>query len=151
MNRRRSSSPPRPSGSASLVVGRFRRSRLGYGFVHPLDAPPGDRAADIRIPAAASLDAANGDTVRVRLSKSRNIGRPGPAGEVIEVLQRQTTRFVGTAFESAGQCWVQVDGTQFPRAVWVGDPGAKSAHAGNKVVVELIRFPSLVRDGEGVA
>ncbi len=150
MNRHRSSSPPRPSGSASVVVGRFRRSRQGYGFVHPLDTPPGDRAADIRVPAAASLDAANGDTVRVRLSKSRNIGRPGLAGEVIEVLQRQTTRFVGTAFESAGQCWVQVDGTQFPRAVWVGDPGAKSAHAGNKVVVELIRFPSLVRDGEGV-
>ena len=146
---------PRRSGtrrSSDLpeVIGRFRRSRRGFGFVRPADARPGDREADIRVPAVATADAADGDTVRVQLTKSHDVGRPGLTGEVIEVLQRQTVRFVGTAFESAGQGWVQIDGTQFPRAVWVGDPGAKSARDGDKVVVELIRFPTVLRDGEGV-
>ena len=132
------------------VVGSFRRSRQGYGFVRPADAPPGDRDRDIRIPAVATADAADGDTVRVRLTQARDVGRPGLAGEIVEVLERKTVRFVGTAFESAGQGWVQIDGTQFPRPVWVGDPGAKSVGAGDKVVVELIRFPTVLRDGEGV-
>ncbi len=132
------------------VIGCFRRSRQGYGFVRPADARPGDREADIRIPAVATADAADGDTVRVQVTQARDVGRPGLAGEVVEVLKRKTVRFVGTAFESAGQGWVQIDGTQFPRAVWVGDPGAKSAREGDKVVVELIRFPTVLRDGEGV-
>ena len=150
-------SPPRRSESRRSrnsglpeVIGRFRRSRHGYGFVRPADAQPGDREADIRIPAVATANAADGDTVRVQLTKARDVGRPGLAGEVIEVLDRKTVRFVGTAFESAGQGWVQIDGTQFPRPVWVGDPGAKSARDGDKVVVELIRFPSVLQDGEGV-
>ena len=149
--------PPRSAGNSRSrqgrrveVTGSFRRSRQGYGFVRPADARPGDREADIRIPAVATADAADGDTVRVRLTKTRDVGRPGLAGEVVEVIERKTTRFVGTAFESAGQGWVQVDGTQFPRPVWVGDPGAKSARDGDKVVVELVRFPTVLRDGEGV-
>ena len=152
MTRRRlsPSSPGQSSASAEIVVGTFRRSRQGYGFVRPLDALPGDRSADIRIPAATSSDAANGDTVRVRLTQTHHGGRPGRNGEITDILKRQTTRYVGTAFESTGQCWVQIDGTQFSRPVWVGDPGAKAVHPDSKVVVELTRFPSLLRDGEGV-
>jgi len=152
MTRRRppSASSRRATASHELVVGTFRRSRRGYGFVRPLDATPGDRSADIRIPAATAADAANGDTVQVRLTLAYQGGRPGRSGEITEVLERQTTRFVGTAFESAGKCWVQIDGTQFSQPVWVGDPGAKAVHPDNKVVVELTRFPSLLREGEGV-
>lgn len=152
MNRRRSSSSNsrRTAVSAEMVVGIFRRSRQGYGFVRPLNSPPGERSADIRIPAATAADAANGDTVQVRLTQAYQGGRPGRSGEITEVLERQTTRFVGTAFETSGQCWVQIDGTQFSRPVWIGDPGAKAVHSDSKVVVELTRFPSLLREGEGV-
>ena len=134
----------------TLVVGRFSRSRQGYGFVRPSDARPTDRDADIRVPLVASADAADGDTVRVKITKERHVGRPGLSGEVIEVIQRRTTRFVGTAFQSAGEHWVQLDGTQFPRPVWVGDPSAKGVRDDDKVIVELIRFPSPLQDGEGV-
>ncbi|MFM8892709.1 MAG: ribonuclease R family protein [Planctomycetia bacterium] len=101
-------------------------------------------------PATATLDAATGDTVRVRLSRSRDAGRPGPAGEVVEVVARRTTRFVGSYFEAAGGAWVRIDGTQFARPVAVGDPGAKGVHGDDKVVVEMVRFPTHLRDGEGV-
>ncbi|NCX98909.1 MAG: RNB domain-containing ribonuclease, partial [Planctomycetia bacterium] len=70
--------------------------------------------------------------------------------EIVEVLERRTTRFVGSYFERAGVGWVQVDGTSFTRPVAVGDPGAKGVHVDDKVVVELVRFPTHLRDGEGV-
>ena len=56
------------------MVGRFSRSRQGYGFVRPSDAGPTDRDADIRVPLVASADAADGDTVRVKITKERHVG-----------------------------------------------------------------------------
>ena len=132
------------------VVGVFRRAAAGYGFVRPLDAAAGDRSTDIHIPAVSALDAVSGDTVRVRISKARDVGRPGCAGDIVEIVKRRTTRFVGSYFEAAGQGWVQVDGTVLPRAISVGDPGAKGVHPKDKVVVEMVRFPTHLRDGEGV-
>ena len=132
------------------VVGVFRRAAAGYGFVRPLDAAAGDRSTDIHIPAVSALDAVSGDTVRVRISKARDVGRPGFAGDIVEIIKRRTTRFVGSYFEAAGQGWVQVDGTVLPRAISVGDPGAKGVHPKDKVVVEMVRFPTHLRDGEGV-
>ncbi|MFM8735529.1 MAG: ribonuclease R [Pirellulales bacterium] len=136
--------------AAEGVVGVFRRAAAGYGFVRPLDAPAGDRSADIHVPAMAALDAVSGDTVRVRISRSRDNGRPGLAGEIVEIVKRRTTKFVGSYFEAAGQGWVQVDGTGFARPIAVGDPGAKGVRPGDKVVVEMVRFPTHLRDGEGV-
>ena len=132
------------------VVGVFRRAAGGYGFVRPLDAIAGDRSGDIHIAFTAALDAASGDTVRVRVSPSRDARRPGPAGEIIEVVERRTTRFVGSYFEAAQTGWVQMDGTSFARPVTVGDPGAKGVREKDKVVVEMVRFPTHLRDGEGV-
>ncbi|NDC63506.1 MAG: VacB/RNase II family 3'-5' exoribonuclease [Planctomycetia bacterium] len=140
-----------PSGGRGAgVVGIFRRAAGGYGFVRPLDAATGDRSGDIHVAAAAALDAASGDTVRVRLSRGRDVRRPGPSGEIVEIVARRTTRFVGTYFEAAGGGWVTIDGTTFARPVSVGDPGAKGVHVEDKVVVEMVRFPTHLRDGEGV-
>jgi ribonuclease R len=57
---------------------------------------------------------------------------------------------VGGYFEAAGSGWVRIDGTNFARPVSVGDPGAKGVRENDKVVVEMVRFPSHLRDGEGV-
>ena len=140
----------RPRGRDGDVTGVFRRAAGGYGFVRPEGALPGDRSGDVHISAAASLDAASGDTVRVRLARTRDVGRPGLAGEIVEVLERRTTRFVGSYFEQAGVGLVKVDGTSFTRPVSVGDPGAKGVRVDDKVVVEMVRFPAHLRDGEGV-
>jgi ribonuclease R len=138
------------AGRSGDVVGVFRRASGGYGFVRPLDAAAGDRTGDIHVAASASLDAATGDTVRVRLARGRDVRRPGSSGEIMEVVERRTTRFVGGYFEAAGGGWVQIDGTNFARPVSVGDPGAKGARQDDKVVVEMVRFPTHLRDGEGV-
>ena len=45
---------------------------------------------------------------------------------------------------------VQVDGKMFTQPIYVGDPGAKGVQPDDKVVIEMVRFPSHARDGEGV-
>jgi len=131
------------------ITGIFRRKAGGFGFVRPAGATPGQRGDDIFIPAKRARDASSGDTVLVRLGGAP--GRGGqPAGEIIDVIERETHQFVGSYFEADGSGYVQVDGTLFQQPICVGDPGAKNAAAGDKVVFEMVRFPSHIHDGEGV-
>jgi ribonuclease R len=43
-----------------------------------------------------------------------------------------------------------VDGTVFSHSIYVGDPGAKEARPDDKVVIEMLRFPTAEDRGEGV-
>ena len=148
--------PSKPQ--SGRVVGAFDRTKKGFGFVRPAARPSSanaspstaaEEARDIYIPAKRTGDAATGDVVLVQLLPPRPRD-PGPRGEIVEIIERQTHQFVGTYFESAGSAYVQVDGTLFSQAIYVGDPGAKSARPDDKVVFEMVRFPSPIRDGEGV-
>jgi ribonuclease R len=136
------------------LAGVFRRTDRGFGFVRPAGTPPGgDRTQDIYVPGDKAGDAASGDTVLVRLSRSRPRGpaaRLQRSGEIIEVLERETHQFVGTYFEAEGAGFVTVDGRLFAAPIRVGDPGAKNARPDDKVVFEMVRFPSHLHDGEGV-
>ena len=128
----------------------FQRTKKGFGFVRPHGATAEDREkTDIYIPADRAGDASTGDTVLVQLLKHRP-GEPGLRGEIVEIIERETHQFVGTYFESRGAGYVQVDGTLFAQPIYVGDPGAKNARTDDKVVFEMVRFPSPYHDGEGV-
>ena len=50
----------------------------------------------------------------------------------------------------AGFGEVIIDGKVFALPVYVGDAGAKNASPGDKVVIEMVRFPTHFQDGEGV-
>ncbi|MBL9083769.1 MAG: ribonuclease R [Planctomycetales bacterium] len=131
------------------VVGTFRRHQAGFGFVRPLSNKGTDRAGDIFILADDAADAATGDTVRVKVSGERYRGK-NQQGRIVEVIERQTHQFVGTYFEAGGGAFVQVDGTLFAQPIAVGDPGAKNAQQDDKVVFEMVRFPTYWASGEGV-
>jgi ribonuclease R len=152
---------PATVADQSRLVGKFRRFAAGHGFVIlPSGGPGKEKPPDIYIPAKCTHDAATGDTVLVRLRKggsARRFGRTGQPGgdqkqegEIVEVLERDTHRFVGVYFESGGMGMVQIDGTVFAQPISVGDPGAKNAQPDDKVVIEMVRFPSHMHDGEGV-
>ncbi len=144
--------PPKekPEKSSKHVVGTFRRAQGGFGFVRPEGTSAGEgRDADIYIAANYAGDAASGDTVRIRLSSKR--GRMGKVeGRIIDVVERANNQFVGSYLVEGGMGLVQIDGKVFTNPIYVGDPGAKGAQADDKVVIEMVRFPSQVRDGEGV-
>jgi len=140
------------AGSAARgpLVGTFRRIQAGGGFVRlRSDSAGGPAPEDVFVPPDATADASTGDVVAVRLSSKR--GRAGaPQGRVIEIVERESHDFVGTYFESRGAGWVRVDGNVFAQPVFVGDAGAKGAQTDDKVVIEMVRFPTHLRDGEAV-
>lgn len=138
-----------------MITGKFRRAAKGFGFVRPLGTPrSAERTMDIFVPLKSTLDAASGDTVVVRVSRNRRDvsekGAPKIAGEIIKIVERSTHQFVGLYKEEEGAALVEVDGKIFAQAVPVGDPGAKGAAPGDKVVIEMVQFPSHYDVGEAV-
>lgn len=128
-------------------VGLFHAIRKGGGFVRP--KPGGAKFPDIHIRADRAADAASGDVVLVAILRPGR-GPRGPEGRIVEVIERASQEFVGTYFLRGSEAFVHVDGTVFHEPIYVGDPGVKGAQDGDKVVFEMLRFPSAELFGEGV-
>jgi ribonuclease R len=138
--------PAKPHGTAA---GIFRRTAAGFGFVRP-HAVDGRAGPEILIREEDTLDAVTGDEVLVRITRKPARPGQGPRGKIVRVLERATRQFVGTYHEREGMGLVRVDGTVFSHSIYVGDPGAKGARSEDKVVFEMLRFPTLEDRGEGV-
>ncbi|MCU0915739.1 MAG: ribonuclease R [Planctomycetes bacterium] len=125
---------------AGQVVGRFRGNPKGFGFVSPLEP---NAHGDLFIPPDATGDAMTGDVV---LAKVNRKGKRGPeahyTGEIIDVLERANNRFVGTLIRNPEAWLVQPDGTSFIEPIVVEDVTAKNAREKDKVVVEILSYPS---------
>ena len=133
---------------ANRVVGVFRRNAKGYGFVRPAGQSPGQGLAmDIYIPAEKTGDASDGDVVSVRLEtggsrrfraagRSRR-GRPARDASLCGLVFRGPRRVV-----RRGGCRGSI---RFPLAI-----PARDVQPNDKVVVEMVRFPSQVHPGEAV-
>ena len=130
----------------------FRRNDAGLRLRAPRrHARRADRPLDIYIAAEDSGDASSGDTVLVR-ARSQDGSRPAaiPKGSIVEVIERQTHQFVGTYFEIDRhrlRADRRHDCSRSPSCV--GDPGAKNAQPDDKVVVEMVRFPSPPQKAKG--
>jgi ribonuclease R len=133
---------------AGLVIGVFRRTSRGFGFVRPHSTS--DHSEQIYVSPDASGDASTGDEVAVKITKRP--GRPGMnrEGRIVQVVARAAGVFVGTYLEAGGAGFVQIDGTTFNEPIDVGDPGAKGVRPGDKVAIEMVRYPSPYQEGEGV-
>jgi ribonuclease R len=138
----------RAADAHGSVTGIYRRAQAGHGFVRP-HAVDGIHKPDVYIREDKSLDASTGDEVLVRITRQATNVKDA-AGEIVRVLERATRTFVGTYFEREGQALVRVDGTVFSHSIDVGDPGAKGAKPQDKVVIEMLRFPSPDERGEAV-
>jgi len=138
------------------IEGRLKLNARGFGFLVP-DRPT--REGDLFIPAGMTKDALNGDRVRVRVVRKGGGGgggRPGkgaqdgPTGRVVEVVERGQARFAGTLTKDGREWLVVPDGKALRDPVVVRDPGAKGAKAGDKVVFEIIKYPTELDFAEGV-
>jgi ribonuclease R len=139
----------RPAPPHGTVTGVYRGTAAGFGFVRP-HVSDGTIGPEVYISDGKALDAATGDSVLVKITRKPSRPGLGPSGEVVSVLERATRQFVGTYFEREGQAFVRVDGTVFSHSIYVGDPGAKGARPDDKVVMEMLRFPSPEDRGEAV-
>ena len=139
----------RPLAPHGTVTGTYRRTGTGAGFVRP-HLVDGVAGSEILVRENDALDAATGDQVLVRITRKPSRPGLGPVGQILRVLERATRQFVGTYHERDGEGLVRVDGTVFSHSIYVGDAGAKGARPEDKVVFEMLRFPSPEDRGEGV-
>ena len=135
--------------TTDTIVGVMKKTASGAGYLIPHDSPPGFRDKDVYVAPPDMKSALSGDEVIIRLSRRRRSGGQR-CGRVEEIVERATNTFVGTYFEREAKGLVQIDGRLFSEPVIVGDPGAKGAEPDDKVVIEMVRFPTHHWPGEAV-
>ncbi len=125
---------------AGQIVGTFRANPKGFGFVTSREP---NAHGDLFIPPTATADAMTGDIVIVKVKRQgKRGGQMQYSGEVIEVLERAQNRFVGTLLKHPEAWIVQPDGSSFFEPISVDDVGAKGAKEKDKVVVEILSYPT---------
>ncbi len=127
-------------GLSGRITGTFRANPRGFGFVTPLEPAV---HVDLFIPPGDTLEAMTGDVVAAKVvEKSRRGTQMRYSGRVIEILERGHNRFVGTLLRKPEGWIVQPDGSGFVEFVTVDDVTAKSAKDKDKVVVEILSYPT---------
>lgn len=130
------------------IIGRYRGHERGFGFVIP-DSPV--EHGDLFIPPGASLNAITGDRVAARITRKGKRGDDTRVeGEIVEIIERGQSRFVGELVQTDRAWSVIPDGTALRAPVLVGDVSATRARAGDQVVVEITQFPAECVPARGV-
>lgn len=138
----------RPAQSLPKAVGTFKRLKSGDGIVR-VETEKGLPPKEYYVPEHLTHDAATGDEVTIGVRRKVKDGDDGLA-EINEIVRRATKQFVGTYFERDGTSFVRVDGEVFTHSIEISDAGVKDAKPKDKVVLEMIRFPTAGARGEGV-
>jgi len=144
----------RPVKKADWIAGTIKKTSSGAGYLIPHHKPDDiahdqRHAGDLYISEHDLGDAQTGDEVYGTVINRRRSGGQ-LCGRVVEIIERASTTFVGTYFEAQGEGYVHVDGKIFNSPVHVGDPGAKGVSPEDKVVIDILRFPSKNYLGQGV-
>ncbi|MBP8604596.1 MAG: ribonuclease R [Phycisphaerae bacterium] len=122
------------------VIGTFRANERGFGFIVPL-VP--NAYGDLYVSPENTGGAMNEDTVVARVVKSgRRLGQVRYAGVIIDIVERGSSRFVGTLQRHQSFWYVQPEGRGFYRPIIVDDVSASGAKEGDKVVLEIVSYPT---------
>jgi ribonuclease R len=122
------------------IVGTFRANPRGFGFVSPRQP---NSHGDLFIPPDATLEAMTGDIVIAKVKKEgKRGGEMRYSGRIIEILERAQNRFVGVLSKHPEGWLVRPDGRTFVEPISVDDVGAKGAKEKDKVVVEILSYPT---------
>jgi ribonuclease R len=125
---------------AGQIIGTFRANPKGFGFVTPLEP---NLHGDLFIPPPATAGAMTGDLVSAKVLKTgKRAGQMRYNGRVNEILQRAQNRFVGTLIKTQQGWLVQPDGKAFTEPICIDDVTAKNARQKDKVVVEILTWPT---------
>lgn len=125
-----------------LVTGVLSVHPDGFGFVTPEQKEDGD----IFIPPRALKGAIHGDRVVVRIEHTKGRRREG---SVIRILERRTTRLVGTFRRGENISIVIPEDERFTFEVAIPKKSALKARNGDAVVAEIVNYLPDGRNPEG--
>lgn len=128
-------------------IGVIEIAKQGFGVVTT------ERGEEIYIDRKSTGTALNGDTVEVALfaaKKRKPNAEQKIEGEVLRVLQRAQTEFVGTLERTKNFYFVLPDDATMPRDIYVNPDSVGNAQPGEKVLVKLLAWddPHLNPEGE---
>ena len=103
---------------------------------------------DIEIQPENMNTALNGDTVRIGLI-AKEYPDQQPQGEVLEVIERKSRRFVGCVRTTDGRFVLEPDDFRLYRDIDIVDDGGNELHDGLKVLVEMREWNDPKRQPEG--
>lgn len=133
-----------PISSDYLVVGRLQGHEKGFAFVIPNDKT----REDIFIPAENMNSAMNGDIVVANLTRMPEAGRR-QEGEIVRILERENETIIGTFEDNGNFGFLIPDEHRIAYDVFIPKAQTGGAKNGQKVVVQVTRWPELRRNPEG--
>lgn len=133
----------------NLHIGRVKKNKKGFGFL----VNDNIDVEDLYIPIANLNSAQNGDRVIVRILRSSNERRSGTKNktecEVIRILERQNTTFIGTFKQKKAYACVTPDNITFGQDIIVIENNLTSCHDGDKVIIEITYWGNQHESPEG--
>ena len=121
--------------SENFVEGRVDMTSRGTAYIVVEGSDD-----DIYIDARNTNTALNGDIVKVNVFLKKN--RKKPEGEVVEILERKQTEFVGVVEKSANFSFVVTDNTRMPVDIFISNDKLKNANDGDKVIAKITEWPT---------
>ncbi|MHC4374580.1 MAG: ribonuclease R family protein, partial [Planctomycetota bacterium] len=129
------------------VIGTFRANERGFGFIIPLQA---NAYGDLFVSPADIAGAMNNDIVAARaVKKGHRDGQVRYSGIITDIIERGGDQFVGTLKREQGLWQVQPESRGFYRPVLIDDATASGAKEGDKVVLEIVTYPTETMPARG--
>lgn len=122
------------NNSENFVEGRVDMTSRGTAYIVVEGSDD-----DIYIDAKNTNTALNGDTVKVNVFIKKN--RKKPEGEIVEIVERKQTEFVGVIEKSANFSFVVTDNTRMPVDIFISNDKLKNAQDGDKVIAQITEWP----------
>ena len=121
------------------VIGTFRASARGFGFIVPLEA---NAYGDLYVAPTDTAGAMSDDIVVARaVKKGMRDGQTRYSGIVVEIIERGSRKFVGTLQRNEDTWYVVPEGKGFFKPVLVVDAPSSGADVNDKVVLEIVSYP----------
>lgn len=127
----------------NYVVGVIDMKQGGKAYVVPSD----EERDDIQIAPNNTRHALHGDTVKVLMFPQRRLHKP--EGQVVEILQRARTRFVGCIQKQAHFAFMVSDSRTMQVDIFIPLADLNGAEDGDKVVVEMTDWPERMNNPVG--
>jgi ribonuclease R len=130
------------NGLGTLAVGKFeRRSNGKNSFI------PEDSGNSLFVAERNSMHAMDGDKVKVQILAKRK-GRT-PEAEVIEIIERKHTTFVGILEIGKHHAFVVTDSKTLANDIFIPKNKFNGAKDGQKVVVKIVEWPEKANNPVG--
>ncbi len=127
----------------NYLIGTIDMKQTGKAYVIPQD----ENREDVLISANNTHHALHGDTVRVLMFPQRKMHKP--EGQVVEVLKRARTRFVGIIQKQDRFAFLISDSRTMVVDIFIPLNELNGAQDGEKVVVEMTDWPERMNNPVG--